>query len=91
MKILAKFSLHSIAQQRHWSEPGYATQVSFSAVQGEPFGSATPTGSIQMLIVNPDAQKFFADAWQQLVDHKIGKSPEFYVTFESADEAPATE
>lgn len=84
MKVLAKFSLHAIAQQRHWSEPGYATQVTFSAVQGEPFGSATPSGQITMLIVNPDAQKFFADAWQQLVDHKIDKSPEFLVWFENA-------
>lgn len=84
MKVLAKFSLQSIGQSRHWSEPGYATLVQFSAVQGEPFGSATPQGTISMLVVNPDAQKFFADAWQQYVDHKIDKSPEFLILFENA-------
>ena len=36
--------------------------VTLRAVQGEPFGSATPSGDIHMGIVNPTAAKVFHEA-----------------------------
>lgn len=36
--------------------------VTLRAVQGEPFGSATPSGDIHMGIVNPSAAQVFFDA-----------------------------
>jgi hypothetical protein len=36
--------------------------VELNAVQGEPFGSATPSGSLKMGIVNPSAARVFFDA-----------------------------
>ncbi|MGH2478513.1 MAG: hypothetical protein ACRDHW_02510 [Ktedonobacteraceae bacterium] len=39
-----------------------AARVKLGAVQGEPFGSATPSGSLDMVIVNPAALKIFREA-----------------------------
>jgi hypothetical protein len=36
--------------------------VELGAVQGEPFGSATPSGDLKMGIVNPAASKVFFEA-----------------------------
>lgn len=44
----------------HTATPGVS--VTLNAVQGEPFGSATPSGQIQMFIANPTASAFFIDA-----------------------------
>ncbi len=51
--------------------------VKLDAVQGPPFGSATPSGSIQMFIVNPGASAMFLEA-------KIGQ--EFDVLFSPVQE-----
>lgn len=37
-------------------------RVKLYPVQGEPFGSATPSGEINMIIVNPEAIKVFSEA-----------------------------
>ena len=37
-------------------------RVKLSPVQGEPFGSATPSGSMDMTIVNQDAVAVFREA-----------------------------
>lgn len=39
--------------------PGEGTRVKLSPVQGEPFGSATPGGSLEMVIANPAASAVF--------------------------------
>lgn len=44
----------------HTATPG--VRVTLNAVQGEPFGSATPSGKIDMFIVNPPASAFFINA-----------------------------
>jgi len=64
MKVHARFKLYEDARAQTYSSGGYvpAARVKFSAVQGEPFGTATPQGTIEMLIVNPDAFKMFHDA-----------------------------
>ncbi len=53
-------------------KPVEAASVKMSAVQGPPFGSATPSGSVDMFIVNPGASEMFLSA-------KIGQ--EFDVLF----------
>lgn len=39
-----------------------AAYVILGAVKGEPFGSASPSGKFEMLIVNPTAAQVFFDA-----------------------------
>jgi hypothetical protein len=39
-----------------------AARVKLGAVAGEPFGSATPSGTIEMVIVNPEALALFREA-----------------------------
>jgi hypothetical protein len=50
-----------------------AKKIKLAAVMGEPFGPATPQGSVEMLIVNPAAAEHF----------HVGK--EYYVTFKEDD------
>lgn len=80
-QVLGKFHISSIARHRTWEKPYHAITIELGASQGEPFGSATPSGSIKMTIANPEAQKVFLDAWQKMVEDERQKSPEFYVTF----------
>jgi len=69
MGIHARFSITQVNRTRgYYKDPGEdqsksveAAYVYLNAVQGEPFGPATPSGHNEMLIVNPDAaQQFFA-------------------------------
>ena len=39
-----------------------ATRVRLTPVQGDPFGYATPGGSMEMVINTPSAQEFFTSA-----------------------------
>ena len=63
MKVHARFRLYEDVRASAYSGNGYvsAARVKLSAVQGEPFGTATPQGSIEMLIANPDAIALFRD------------------------------
>jgi len=69
MRIQARFSLtedtRTLSYQRN-SEGQWVmvegARVKLSAVQGEPFGSATPSGSMDMVIVNPEALAVFREA-----------------------------
>ena len=63
-EVHARFKLYEDARAQGYSAGGYvsAARVKFSAVQGEPFGTATPQGTIEMLIVNPEACAVFHDA-----------------------------
>lgn len=70
MNIHARFRLDQVTRMRGYyksPEEQEAKQVEgayieLSAVQGEPFGSATPSGSVKMGIVNPTAAQVFFDA-----------------------------
>ncbi len=72
MQIHARFSLGETARIRCYApnpEGGdkqwvqvEGVRVKLSPVSGEPFGSATPGGSLEMVIANPDASQSFLDA-----------------------------
>ena len=64
MKVHARFKLYEDARASSYSGGGYvsAARVKLSAVQGPPFGTATPQGQIDMLIANPEAVALFRDA-----------------------------
>ena len=71
MKVHARFRLDQVNRAQSWykqpgsTEPAQAVEsasVRLNAVQGEPFGAATPTGRIEMTIVNPAAAQMFFDA-----------------------------
>jgi hypothetical protein len=71
MRIHARFRLDQVNRaQSYYKEPGStepakaieSAYVLLGAVQGEPFGAATPTGRIDMLIVNPAASRMFFDS-----------------------------
>jgi hypothetical protein len=55
-------------------------RVKLSPVQGEPFGSATPGGQLEMVIANPEAAKFF---------HEAELHQEFDVVFTPVEKAEA--
>jgi len=63
-QVLARFYLTEVTRTQYYSggETKEATSIKLAPVKGEPFGPATPNGSIQMLIVNSDAAKTFLDA-----------------------------
>jgi hypothetical protein len=69
--IHARFRLDRVDRaQAFYKQPGSteaaqsaeSAYVHLNAVQGEPFGAYTPTGHLEMLIVNPAASKTFFDA-----------------------------
>ena len=74
MQIHARFRLDEVTRVKMYAPakeplpdgskwehvPG--VRVKLSPVQGEPFGSATPGGQLEMLIANPEAAKVFDDA-----------------------------
>jgi hypothetical protein len=68
--VHARFRLDQVNRSRGYycPEPGAETAaveaayVELGAVKGEPFGSASPSGSFKMLIVNPAAARAFFDA-----------------------------
>lgn len=64
MSIHARFRLVEDSRVKFWNggQNHNAAHVKMAAVQGEPFGPATPSGTIDMLIVNPDAVKVFRAA-----------------------------
>lgn len=61
MKVHARFSLVEDSRISYWQDGGYidAAKFKLAAVKGEPFGPATPQGTIEMLIVNPEASAVF--------------------------------
>ena len=63
MSVIAKFKVQTIDLVPYGGWPGQpkviARRVNMAAVKSEPFGSATPVGSISMTIVNPDAADQF--------------------------------
>jgi hypothetical protein len=70
MQIHARFRLDEVTRLiADYKAPGEkeakvveGAYVTLHAVQGEPFGSATPSGDIRMGIVNPSAAQVFFDA-----------------------------
>lgn len=56
--------IHCHRQQEKGSEweRTEGVRVKLSPATGEPFGSATPGGSLEMIIANPEAAKIFNDA-----------------------------
>jgi hypothetical protein len=71
MSVHARFRLDQINRARAFYKAPESTEsaqsvesayVHLNAVQGEPFGAATPTGHMEMLIVNPAASQMFFDA-----------------------------
>lgn len=68
--VHARFRLNRVTHMSgHYKAPGEQSAsvvegayVELGAVQGEPFGSATPSGSLSMGIVNPSAAKVFLEA-----------------------------
>jgi hypothetical protein len=70
MQIHARFRLDEDARVKHYSKNKAtgnwdlveAARVKLGAVQGEPFGDATPSGSMEMVIANPEAVRLFREA-----------------------------
>ncbi len=68
MKIHARFWLvedgrveSSRLVEGRW-ETTESIRVKLYPVQGEPFGQATPSGQLEMVIANPEAAQLFRDA-----------------------------
>lgn len=70
-QVHARFRLDQVNRARSFykahgsAEPAQSVEsahIILNAVQGEPFGAATPTGRVEMLIVNPAASKMFFEA-----------------------------
>lgn len=71
-RIHARFSLYETARIRcHAPDPQNprgqwknveGVRVKLSPAAGEPFGSATPSGSLEMVIASPEAAQVFNDA-----------------------------
>jgi hypothetical protein len=75
--VIAKFRVIKKAEMASWGTSSTPHEITMTPVRGEPFGTATPSGGIMMLIFN-------ADAAAQL---HVGR--EYHVTFEEAGDTPA--
>jgi hypothetical protein len=74
MQIHARFSLQETTRIKMYAPPKepkpggekwevvHGVRVKLSPVQGEPFGSATPGGQLEMVIANPAAARLFHEA-----------------------------
>lgn len=69
-QVHARFRLNNVNRmQAYYKAPGEeesklveGAYVTLFPVQGEPFGNATPSGKLDMGIVNPPAAQVFLDA-----------------------------
>lgn len=69
MQIHARFRVDEVTRIRMYAPgddgkggrwvPVEGVRVKLSPVQGEPFGSATPGGQLEMVIANPEAANVF--------------------------------
>jgi len=90
MSIHARFRLDQVNRSRgYYCKPGEhetqtveAAYIKLGAVKGEPFGSASPSGQFDMLIVNPEAAAVFFNA-------PIGQEFDVILTPVKAPEAAA--
>lgn len=72
--VLAKFRVVKISHVEAWVNGKVeAHEIQMAPVQGEPFGPATPSGQVQMLILHDAAAEQF----------HLGK--EYFVTFKLDD------
>jgi hypothetical protein len=79
--IHARFQLHEDTRVSYYQENketgkweyAEAARVKLLPVQGEPFGSATPSGSLEMVIMNPAALAIFRQA-------KLGQEFDFIIS-----------
>ncbi len=70
MQIHARFRLDQVNRSRGFYKPQgeqeaksvEAAYIHLNGVQGEPFGSATPTAHLEMLVINPEAAAVFFNA-----------------------------
>lgn len=62
--VHTRFRLNEDARASYWYDNEYkdAARVKLSAVKGAPFGPATPQGTVEMFIVNPEAIEVFRNA-----------------------------
>jgi hypothetical protein len=62
--VKMKFSLQQVIRMPYTTdgETKEATNITLSPVKGDPFGPSTPSGTLNAVIVNPDAAKVFNDA-----------------------------
>lgn len=58
---ITRISMFAEDEEGQW-KPTEGTRVKLAPVQGEPFGSATPGGSLEMVIANPAASTIFLTA-----------------------------
>jgi hypothetical protein len=80
-QIHARFRLDRVTRMRgYYKAPGEeeakvveGAYVELGAVQGEPFGSATPSGDLKMGIVNPAAAQVFHEA-------KLGQEYDVFIS-----------
>ena len=71
MNVHARFRLDQVSRGQAYykapesteaATPVESAHVILNAVQGEPFGAYTPSGHLEMLIVNPTAAQVFFEA-----------------------------
>lgn len=71
MPVVCKLKVTSIKLEPYggWGDQPkvIARRVAFYPVQGEPFGKATPSGNVELLIVNPEAADYFEIEGEYLV------------------------
>ena len=82
MRVHARFRLDQVNRARaYYKQPGNTEEpqlvesahVVLNAVQGEPFGAYTPSGHLEMLIVNPAASQMFFET-------QIGQEFDFFIS-----------
>lgn len=68
-QVHARFHVSTHTRFPGWqSEASMINRFALHGVQGEPFGSATPSASMEMVIVNPDAVAMFIQAFETKSD-----------------------
>lgn len=72
-RLIADTRVQCHAQKDNKWQNVQGAHIKLSAVQGEPFGTATPMGSVEMTIANPEAARMFQNA-------EIGQEFDFLIS-----------
>lgn len=79
MAVKARFAVNEITHSKYgagWASPAPVGRVKLSAATGagnEEWASATPGGSIELVIGNPDALEFFNKNLGEVVEITFGE------------------
>ncbi len=73
-QVHARFYVSQSSRLSWWSDPKEQSLIDkfhLSGIKGEPFGRATPSASMEMVIANPEAAEVFKEALENNLEFDV--------------------